>query len=352
MQSLTALKQRAKNGLHVRLFRLDLSIRLAKAHDPGRTALAKVVENDVRLNQARLNGAVGIAIDPSTLSLDDQLELLELYHACMAVTDARARDVAVRNALYQTYWSTSNEKLRTELTKRIVESYLRSGAPEDAARALRLAPVPETVASLSATVSQVLDAAANGFETHTPLPEGRVLSGRYEFVRHSVECQPELFHGKAVLHIAPEPSTRQYIVENAPSWSTKYSTLDAFSSHASIKDDIRHLDVADQSFDTILCHHVLEHIVDDRQAIREFFRVLRPGGTLHISVPQTGQLAETMEWGIPDRNSFGHVRAYGGDFADRLVSAGFECAKHVYRETCYLKEGRIWRRPHYLCRRP
>jgi SAM-dependent methyltransferase len=352
MQSLAVLRQRAKNGIRLRLFSLDLSIRLARAYDPDKTAIAKVVENDVRLNQAQLNGAFGVTIDPSTLPLADQLELLDLYHACIAVMDESAHEVAVRNALFQAYWAVSDDRLRTELAKRIVESYLRSGAVEDAARSLPLAPLRDGVAALGTMIDQLLDAAASAFETYEPLPHGRIFTGRYDFVRQSVESLPALFHGKAVLHVAPETDTRRFITDNAAAWSTRYSTLDAFSPHASIKDDIRHLDVADQNYDTILCHHVLEHILDDLQAIREFFRVLRPGGTLHVSVPQTGHLAQTIEWGIPDRNSFGHVRTYGDDFADRLTSAGFQVARHVYLAACYLKHGRIWRRPYYLCRRP
>jgi SAM-dependent methyltransferase len=352
MQSLAVLRQRAKNGLRLRFRSLDLSIRLARAHDPGKTAIAKVVENDVRLHQVHLNGAIGVTVDPSTLPLADQLELLDLYHACIAVIDERAHEVAIRNALFQAYWTVSDDRLRTELARRIVESYLRSGALEDAARSLPLAPLRVELAPLEATIDQRLDAAANAFETYGPLPDGRLFSGRYDFVRQSVELLPALFRGKTVLHIAPETDTRKFIADNAAAWSTSYATLDAFSPHASIKDDIRHLEVADQNYDTILCHHVLEHIVDDRQAIREFFRVLRPGGTLHVSVPQTGHLAQTIEWGIPDRNSYGHVRTYGDDFADRLVSAGFECGRHVYLAACYLKHGRIWRRPYYLCRRP
>ncbi len=352
MQALETFRQRAKNGLHVRLFHIDLSIRLGRAHDPGKTAIAKVVENDVRLNQARLNGSVGVKVDPASLSLTDQLELLDLYHACVAVMDAGAREVAIRNALYQTYWTVSDARLRTEIAKGIVESYLRSGAPEDAARSLALSPDRGAVAALAQRVDQILDGAAEGFETHTCVPEDRVLGGRYDFVRQSVESLPALFRSRAVLHIAPETDTRQYIMDNAAAWSTQYATLDAFSPAASIKDDIRHLNVADHSYDTILCHHVLEHILDDRQAMREFFRILRPGGTLHVSVPQTGRLEQTVEWGIPDRNSYGHVRAYGADFVDRLTAAGFECTKHVYRASCHLKAGRVWRRPYYLCYRP
>lgn len=49
--------------------------------------------------------------------------------------------------------------------------------------------------------------------------------------------------------------------------------------------DIHQLPFADNSFDKVLMSEVLEHIADDRQAMREVFRVLKPGGILALSVP-------------------------------------------------------------------
>jgi ubiquinone/menaquinone biosynthesis C-methylase UbiE len=52
-----------------------------------------------------------------------------------------------------------------------------------------------------------------------------------------------------------------------------------------IRIDIKDMNFEDNFFDVIICNHVLEHIVDDRKAMREFFRVLRPEGFVILQVP-------------------------------------------------------------------
>lgn len=100
-----------------------------------------------------------------------------------------------------------------------------------------------------------------------------------------------------------------------------------------IEMDITRIPLPQGHFDLIICSHVLEHVPDDRRAMQELFRVLRPGGIAAIMVPllPNGE-HETWEdasintpelrfqhYGWPD-----HVRFYGTDVADRLRSVGFE----------------------------
>lgn len=95
---------------------------------------------------------------------------------------------------------------------------------------------------------------------------------------------------------------------------------------AVILTDIRY---PDESFDVILCSHVLEHVQDDRKAMREFHRVLKPDGWAILLVPITAD--KTFEDpSIVDPQArlaaFGqedHVRRYGPDYIDRLREAGF-----------------------------
>lgn len=94
--------------------------------------------------------------------------------------------------------------------------------------------------------------------------------------------------------------------------------------------DITQIPFADNSYDAILCIHVLEHIEDDRKAINELFRVLKPGGWALISVPLNLNQPTFEDPAIVDpqerKEFFGeeqHVRVYGNDFADRLRAAGF-----------------------------
>jgi SAM-dependent methyltransferase len=86
--------------------------------------------------------------------------------------------------------------------------------------------------------------------------------------------------------------------------------------------DMRNLPFEADSIDLIWCHHVLEHIEDDRAAIREVCRVLRPGtGAAILSVPMKPS-GQTEEYGFPDPNISGHWRIYGEDFIERLEEGG------------------------------
>ncbi len=86
------------------------------------------------------------------------------------------------------------------------------------------------------------------------------------------------------------------------------------------------------SFDLILCSHVLEHVPDDRTAMKELFRVLAPGGMAILMVPIALERATTDEdpsvidphERIKRFGQFDHVRLYGRDYVDRLRAAGFE----------------------------
>ena len=95
--------------------------------------------------------------------------------------------------------------------------------------------------------------------------------------------------------------------------------------------DITDIKFEDNSFDFILCNHVLEHVPDDRKAMSELYRVLRPGGVGLINVPARCNETETLEdLTLPPeqrRKLYGaqdHVRYYANpDFAKRLQSVGF-----------------------------
>ena len=86
--------------------------------------------------------------------------------------------------------------------------------------------------------------------------------------------------------------------------------------------DMKYLPFRSNSIDLIWCHHVLEHIDDDRASIKELHRVLRPhSGQLVVSVPMAAA-ATTDEYGFPDPMQSGHWRLYGEDFEARLKETG------------------------------
>jgi SAM-dependent methyltransferase len=99
-----------------------------------------------------------------------------------------------------------------------------------------------------------------------------------------------------------------------------------------MKIDLTSIEFANNSFDIIICNHVLEHIPDDRKAMQEILRVLKPSGFAMLQVPVSLKLKETFEdWTITtpeDRlKNFGqkdHVRVYSMDYVDRLKSVGFQ----------------------------
>src|SRR5215213_6903127 len=113
----------------------------------------------------------------------------------------------------------------------------------------------------------------------------------------------------------------------APFWA-KASNLDVFrvdiesTRKSDALADLKYLPIASNSVDLIWCHHVLEHVDDDRAAIRELHRVLRPdSGELVVSVPM-GAGTTTDEYGFADLTQSGHWRLYGDDFEARLTASG------------------------------
>ena len=84
-------------------------------------------------------------------------------------------------------------------------------------------------------------------------------------------------------------------------------------SFTAVGGDATCLPFADDSFDRIIASEVMEHVPDDRAALDELVRVLRPGGTIAITVP--AELPERICWKLSDEYHApkvvgGHVRIY------------------------------------------
>jgi SAM-dependent methyltransferase len=86
------------------------------------------------------------------------------------------------------------------------------------------------------------------------------------------------------------------------------------------------LPFADDSFDRIVAAEVLEHLPDDRRAMAELFRVLKPGGLMAVTVPRWGP--ELVCWALSSAYhevEGGHVRIYrGSELRSRLAATGLE----------------------------
>jgi SAM-dependent methyltransferase len=134
----------------------------------------------------------------------------------------------------------------------------------------------------------------------------------------------ELGRGGALLHIAPEESLATRLKA-----SYDYLSADLDGSKAMVAMDITAIPFPENSFDAILCNHVLEHIPQDRRALSELYRVMKSGGWGSIQVPMSGDITKEGEVTDPGQRArlYGqsdHVRCYGLDFIERLKEAGFK----------------------------
>lgn len=152
---------------------------------------------------------------------------------------------------------------------------------------------------------------------------------RYRFVWLYFKMKTNLFDGnsKSMLHVAPEkcfePKLRKHL-------GMDYVTADLFNPAADVKMDIMEIQYPDEYFDVIYCNHVLEHVKDDKKALREFYRVLKKDGWAILLVPiMADKTFEDPSITDPSERLrlFGqedHVRIYGPDYCDRLREAGFQ----------------------------
>ena len=132
-----------------------------------------------------------------------------------------------------------------------------------------------------------------------------------------------------VLHFAPEQAFVQKFKKQK---NLTYTTTDLNSPIADVKADICDLPFKDNSFDFIICNHVLEHIPDDTKAMQELYRVLAPSGTAIMQVPYDAKRDITFEDNtITDQRErtrifgqYDHLRVYGMDYFKKLSSIGFE----------------------------
>jgi len=132
-----------------------------------------------------------------------------------------------------------------------------------------------------------------------------------------------------VLHFAPEQAFVQKFKKQK---NLTYTTTDLNSPIADVKADICDLPFKDNSFDFIICNHVLEHIPDDIKAMQELYRVLAPSGTAIVQVPYDAKREITFEDNtITDQSErtrifgqYDHLRVYGMDYFKKLSSIGFD----------------------------
>lgn len=137
------------------------------------------------------------------------------------------------------------------------------------------------------------------------------------------------YPGMRILHVAPEASLRRRF-QVLPGVHYVAGDLDTYFGAQRINvTDLSQF--ADGSFDAVVCNHVLEHVPDDRAAMREIRRVLADGGWGLLLVPDVRNAVTDEDPSITDVQErirrFGQhddVRNYGWDYVDRLTEAGFK----------------------------
>jgi SAM-dependent methyltransferase len=141
-----------------------------------------------------------------------------------------------------------------------------------------------------------------------------------------------------VLHIAPEQC---FLKRFRKLKNLTYHTADLESPIADYKCDVQNLPFDDKDYDIVICNHVLEHVPDDKKAMSEILRVLKPGGFAILQVPANFERNNTFEDNsITDKKErtrifgqYDHLRVYGTDYPERLKQAGFVIDEPNFTET-------------------
>lgn len=140
-----------------------------------------------------------------------------------------------------------------------------------------------------------------------------------------------------VLHVAPEQC---FVNKFRKLPNLDYKTADLESPLADYLCDVQEMPFEDSTYDVVICNHVLEHVPDDKKAMAEILRVLKPGGFSILQVPADLSRADTFEDNsITDPKErakifgqYDHVRVYGMDYPDKLRAAGFKIADEKYMD--------------------
>lgn len=165
-------------------------------------------------------------------------------------------------------------------------------------------------------------------------------------------------------------STPVRLLDVAPMWcfqeycrargNVRYVSIDIKSPMAMRHMNIKDLEFRDGMFDCIVCYHVLEHIDDERRALDELYRVLKPGGWAIIQVPihveATVERSELTAAEADDILKFDdHLRAYGRDYDRRVEAAGFEVEVDSFVRELPMSEVRLFgldcTEDLYICRK-
>jgi len=165
-----------------------------------------------------------------------------------------------------------------------------------------------------------------------------------------MERHTDLFESRPhLLHIAPEVSLMRHF-KRLYRGTERYITADLESPLADMHFDVQHIPMEDRSVDVVICNHLLEHVEDDRRAMGELYRIMRPGGWGIMVVPEDRGRATTFEDDTitdPQERTrlfgqYDHRRVYGRDYDDRLREAGFDVERIDVASSLTAEERRLY----------
>ena len=150
---------------------------------------------------------------------------------------------------------------------------------------------------------------------------------RQRFLAVLTSCLSPVVEVGTLLDIAPADCTTAVLGELAPKRHIRMD-IGYDARGVDLLGSVTAIPLADRVVDMLVCYHVLEHVPDDLAAMREFARVLAPGGVGLVQVPirfgmptdedlSAGEAERVRRFGQHD-----HVRYYGDDFEQRLVDSG------------------------------
>lgn len=135
---------------------------------------------------------------------------------------------------------------------------------------------------------------------------------RHRIVRAMFNCLPDVFlRDKSALQFSADPGV--------PTERLGKVDVSIYGTENSL--DITSLERPDYTYDWVIANHVLEHVADDKQGLREMLRVAKPDGIIQLTVPSPSSQLWTNDWGHADPAAYDHYRGYGSDLPFVLADA-------------------------------
>ncbi|WP_317899764.1 methyltransferase domain-containing protein [Aurantibacillus circumpalustris] len=154
-----------------------------------------------------------------------------------------------------------------------------------------------------------------------------------------------------ILHISPNKEIANVLTGSTITQIVGTIEPEQYMEYNPVRLDVQEMDFPDNSFDVVICCHVIEHVDDDEKAMREIYRVLKPGGFGVLQVPLAINLEKTLEDKTLTTDKqrkiahgqVDHVRLYGLDYFDKLKKTGFRVERDNPYDNKWLPEAELIR---------